>query len=205
MEARQGRILKVDDPPMSKDPQNPAEVPPHPMWRPSQKGSAGPKTKKTRFQKKAFSKIIFHSKLSRKVWPQKNLGPRSHAGRTFPEVLSKSLGPIFGQKSPKSKNRFFGAKIFKKVSPRDPYKTWTAGKKLRGRRPPRGTQLRRNESAASHNNLTEKSRKVSRAAESHAQPVCPGKTQKCPKGSLKMGLSSAAVSKPRRPPSAERH
>jgi hypothetical protein len=109
------------------------------------------------------------------------------------------------KKAQSRKIAILGQKFSIKVPPRDPYGRWSAGKKLRGRRPPRGTHLRRNETVASPNNLAEKSRMVSWAADSHAQPVCPGKTQKFPKRSLKMGLLGAAVSKSRRPPPAVRH
>jgi hypothetical protein len=63
MEPRQARIPKGPDPPMSKDPQNHPKVPPYPVWWPSQKGSAGPKTKITRFRKIAFFEKNLHSKL----------------------------------------------------------------------------------------------------------------------------------------------
>jgi hypothetical protein len=202
MEARQARIPKEHDPPTSMGTENPPKEGPFPTQGPPKKGSAGPYAI---FQKWDFGEKIYVAKRdsSRRC---RHLGVVEHRREQLLSPKTGNWSSPFREKNFQSrKMAFLGQKFSKKVPPRDPYGTWSAGKKLRGRRPPRSTHLRRNENAASLNNLAEKSRMVSWAADSHAQPVCPGKTQKRPKRCSKMGPLGAAVSRPRRPPPAVRH
>jgi hypothetical protein len=132
-------------------------------------------------------------------------GGRAPSGATFKPKNWKLVEPFSRKKNFKVEKVLFLGKNFQKSPAAGPVWALDRGKKLRGRRPPRGTQPRRNENARSRNNLAAISGKVSAGADSHAQPVCPGETQKCTKHCSKRGISGAAVSKPRRPPPAVRH